>query len=321
MRLGRWVGIDEAGYGPNLGPLVMSYVSASGPLETPPDLWNDLAATVCRAGDRSERLWVDDSKALYPQRQGRHRLESATLAALDACGRDPSQNLRQLVHSLGAGELADVELDRWLEANVIPVVPSMECRAFVDSALGRRPFDSAHWRLECVRSAVFGPERFNRALETTKSKADVHFKLFASLLGEIWTKCADGVETSVRCDKHGGRHFYLERLQQTFPGVWIDRGVEGPASSVYRLREGERSMTVEFCPKADATCGFTALASIASKWLRECWMDVFNAFWQSRVADLRPTAGYPLDAARFRLQIEPAARNGAIDESLWWRRK
>ena len=59
------VGIDEAGYGPNLGPLVMTAVVAEAPDERPPDLWNDLSATVCRAGGDAQRLWVDDSKAIW----------------------------------------------------------------------------------------------------------------------------------------------------------------------------------------------------------------------------------------------------------------
>ena len=42
-----WVGIDEAGYGPNLGPLVMTAVVAAGPDDRRPDLWGDLSATMC----------------------------------------------------------------------------------------------------------------------------------------------------------------------------------------------------------------------------------------------------------------------------------
>ena len=33
----RWVGIDEAGYGPNLGPLVMTAVIAGSPRDTGDD--------------------------------------------------------------------------------------------------------------------------------------------------------------------------------------------------------------------------------------------------------------------------------------------
>ena len=57
-----WAGIDEAGYGPNLGPLVMTAVVAEGER---PDLWRDRESWICRAGGDPGRLWVDDSKRLY----------------------------------------------------------------------------------------------------------------------------------------------------------------------------------------------------------------------------------------------------------------
>ncbi len=66
-------------------------------------------------------------------------------------------------------------------------------------------------------------------------------------------------------------------------------------------------------PRADGGNGLVALASIVSKTVREVWMDVFNAYWLVRVPGLKPTAGYPVDAARFRRAIEPTARAAGLD--------
>ena len=44
----------------------------------------------------------------------------------------------------------------------------------------------------------------------------------------------------------------------------------------------------------------TALASMTAKYLRELSMRAFNEFWCARVPGLRPTAGYPGDAPRFK---------------------
>src|SRR4051794_12604170 len=103
----RWVGIDEAGYGPNLGPLVMTAVVAEGVDERAPDLWSDLAATVARAGDPSDRLWVDDSKAILKAPSGRARLEATCLAVLAAAGAAAPRNLADLLAAVGAGTPED----------------------------------------------------------------------------------------------------------------------------------------------------------------------------------------------------------------------
>ena len=65
-------------------------------------------------------------------------------------------------------------------------------------------------------------------------------------------------------------------------------------------------------PRADTEHFCVALASMASKYLRELLMLEFNRFWQSHVADLKPTAGYPGDAARFHEAIRPAARHSGL---------
>ena len=84
------IGIDEAGYGPNLGPMVLSAVIAEDPsLDRPPDLWGDLPLTVRRAADTAtpiDRLWVDDSKAILRGGVGREHLETTCLATLAATG-------------------------------------------------------------------------------------------------------------------------------------------------------------------------------------------------------------------------------------------
>ena len=61
-----------------------------------------------------------------------------------------------------------------------------------------------------------------------------------------------------------------------------------------------------------------ALASMAAKYLRELSMHAFNAFWCGHVADLKPTAGYPVDARRFKAAISNTQRKlGIADEVLW----
>ena len=314
----RWVGIDEAGYGPNLGPLVMTAVVAEGSDDRPPDVWGDLAGSVSRAGDSSARLWVDDSKQVYKAGKGRDRLDASTLATLAATGRAVPESFGGLVEALGSGSLDEIELSGWLDSGD-PRYPGLRSRSMADRARARRPFEGAPWRLVDVRAVVVGPRRFNAGLEATGSKALVHFDAFARLLGYLWQSTPEGQDLSIRSDKHGGRHFYGDLLATTFPEARVDRGPEGPSLSHYRVVAPARRLALSLVPRADADDGLVALASIVSKAVREGWMDAFNAHWLARVPGLRPTAGYPVDAARFRLAIEPLCRARGLATEDWWR--
>lgn len=313
----RWVGIDEAGYGPNLGPLVMTAVVAEGP---EPNVWADLEATVCRAGGATGRLWIDDSKAILKARRGRDRLEAACLAAIAASGRGSPGSLLELFDALGAGTPAEVEIDPWLDGEPTPW-PLPQTHDLVDQIQALRAFDGAPWRIAEVRTVVVGPSAFNARLAGSGSKATVHFDAFSRLLRPLWEGAPDGVTTHVRGDKHGGRHFYLDLLLGLFPDAWIDRGPEGPELSRYTVRGGSRRLELSLVPRADAEDGLVALASIVSKAVRESWMDVFNAYWTAKVPGLRPTAGYPVDATRFRKAIEPECLARGFDPVHWWRNK
>lgn len=321
----RWVGIDEAGYGPNLGPLVMTAVIAEGPDERTPDLWRELAPTVARAGGAADRLWVDDSKAVLKGGKGRERLDTACLAAVEAAGCQLSGAFEDLLKAIGAGGFDAVELAPWLEGATDLSWPTAAARRRLrerwPAANPLLPTE-ATWRISAVLTVVVGPARFNEALGRLGSKAQVHFTTaFGRLLQAVWERAGDGAPTVVRSDKHGGRHFYLEPLQGLFEGVWIDRGPEGPALSRYTIRGDGRTLKLSLLPRADAEDGLVALASIVSKAVRERWMDVFNAHWRARFPDLRPTAGYPVDAKRFRAAIEPECQARGLAPDLWWRAK
>src|SRR6266511_1579450 len=77
------IGIDEAGYGPNLGPLVMTAVACRVPDEADADLWQLLGHGVRRHGERDDgRPIVADSKLVYSTARGLGQLERTVLAAL-----------------------------------------------------------------------------------------------------------------------------------------------------------------------------------------------------------------------------------------------
>ena len=78
---------------------------------------------------------------------------------------------------------------------------------------------------------------------------------------------------------------------------------ETPARSAYLVPAGDRppmqACRIEFCVGGESRAP-VALASMAAKYIRELSMHAFNAFWAARMPGLRPTAGYPTDAQRWR---------------------
>src|SRR5438270_8816114 len=78
------VGIDEAGYGPNLGPLVMTSVACRVPERLAgADLWHVLRSAVRRHTDSEDgRILIADSKLIYSTSRGLGALETGVLATL-----------------------------------------------------------------------------------------------------------------------------------------------------------------------------------------------------------------------------------------------
>src|SRR5262249_20352050 len=93
------VGVDEAGYGPNLGPFVMTAVACRIPPESvEADLWQVLRPGVRRhkeAGD--DRPLVDDSKLVYSPTQGLAELERSVLATLSPWRADATVTLAHCI--------------------------------------------------------------------------------------------------------------------------------------------------------------------------------------------------------------------------------
>ena len=102
------IGIDEAGYGPNLGPLVMTAVACQVPDEfLLSDLWDILSRAVCRTRRKKKvadcRVMVNDSKLVYSGANGLAELERSVLALLGASSPTGWGKISQLIEHLCPG--------------------------------------------------------------------------------------------------------------------------------------------------------------------------------------------------------------------------
>ena len=98
------VGIDEAGYGPNLGPLVQAAVALYLPDDDPAG-WETLKPIVRRCHEKAdERLLIDDSKKVYTI-GGLEALER-TVMVLAPISHDVAELVRKATSVVGLNELA-----------------------------------------------------------------------------------------------------------------------------------------------------------------------------------------------------------------------
>jgi ribonuclease HII len=316
------IGTDEAGYGPNLGPLVIAASVWRVPNKlVGADLYDALGAGIARPGDENAdgRVLVGDSKLLYQSQQGQGtlgNLERAVLSALALLKR-PVRGWREVWAALdGAGsELCDGEPCLCDFQQSVPVDAKRgELRSAV--ARLRSTLRTARIQLVDLRAVAIMPSRFNELVEIAGNKATALSQITLGLLERAMTPI-DAGPIDVICDKHGGRNHYLPLLQQQFPEWLVEVVRQGQAESRYRWGPPKRRVGVRFCVNGDSQLP-AALASMAAKYLRELIMRAFNAFWSQHIPGIRPTAGYFGDARRFKDEIEPAQRKlGIADRQLW----
>jgi hypothetical protein len=305
------VGIDEAGLGPLLGPLVVSAVV----LEVPDELmgrclWKALAPAVARAPRRDGRaVAIADSKRLYQGLRGQvglEHLERGVLSSLGTAGWAPA-SLRRLLDLTGAPVLPAMDAYPWYRGEDV-ALPSCVGAGDVRAAglrLGRR-MEKVGVRVVAVYTEPLFEAEFNALIAEHDSKSELLFALNARLLRRVLAR-VPGAMLLVHVDRHGGRKRYLAGLQAVFPGRWIWALSESETTSSYRVEDGERSIELHFTVRCEEVQLPVALASMVSKYVRELCMKLVNRFWVARIPDLAPTAGYFGDGARFLEQIQPAA--------------
>ena len=297
------VGIDEAGYGPNLGPLVQSAVALRLP-DDDPGGWRHLAPHVRRCGEADDgRVLVDDSKLVYAGKNGLARLERG-LAATVGLAAGPLAGWLSAVTTEHV--LADLAGECWFDgAELLPLHPDPPACLGLDAKL---------LGVRLVPAPVF-----NKIVAGSGSKATVLTVGLTNLLAAVREALPPGEPVLVVCDKHGGRNCYAPLLQGAFHDGWVMTEIEGADESRYRVESLDRELRVVFRPRADADSAAVALASMACKYVREVCMRQFNRFWLRHVPDLKPTAGYPGDATRFLAAIRDVAAQLGLTERQVWR--
>jgi ribonuclease HII len=319
------VGIDEAGFGPLLGPLVVSSASFSMPDDlVEADLWEVLRRSVAkqRKGAR-RRLHVADSKQVYTRKGGIEPLERSVLSILRAAGCVP-KTVQEIIQWLDPACLDRLKAYPWHQDLTEIRLPSDDPAKAITASVFARDLADQRMAIAAIRSRCVDVGYYNHLIETIRNKSTVLFSISCSLLKEAFDR-SDDERVEVVVDRQGGRMHYRIGLQTMFEGFDMAVLNETDQVSTYRLigrgRAGQasRQMRVHFLVGADGQSPPVSLASMVSKYVRELLVEGMNRYFGGLCQDLKPTAGYWQDGLRFIEDIKSRRPDVQIDERLFIR--
>ncbi len=310
------IGIDEAGYGPLLGPLCIGMaavrVESWNPGDPAPDLWKILSSAVCKKGnDKRSRVAIDDSKRLK--------------LANDSATRHPLTHLDRGIHACLRDARGGGPPRTWLCWNRWAPQPSRmrgtpAPRSPLPASGTPEQMDIAANLLVRGLSASWGNRLSMRRCARTRPRprpAPSGWGLTSGTRGSAsprkrrpatgfgWCAIARGAAPTTN-------PLWFRSSRARACRSW-NKSLSAAATN---FRAGGRSMSVIFQPEAESAYLPVALASMAAKLTRETLMARFNRHWCSMLPELKPTAGYTEDGRRWLRDAKPVLTQSLRDQLI-----
>ena len=302
------IGIDEAGYGPILGPLVVSSVTFSIPQsQLKSDMWQLLARAVANKKKHlAGRLLITDSKKAYSKSAGITHLRRTVLAGLlclDKTPEKPATATELLAHLCpqAGPRLTDYP---WYENLCRCTLGGDNGDIEIASTVLKNTLSANNMKLVNMTSFCFDVGYYNKMVSAVKNKATVLFTAICSLIKQAFDETRDSQTLQIIVDRQSGRIRYRKMLSRMFPHLKLKILREDSSISSYELTGCGRTMRLHFSVRADEHLLPVSLASMTSKYVRQILMDSINSYFISHCARLKPTAGYWKDGLRFIKELE-----------------
>jgi len=317
------VGIDEAGFGPILGPLVVSSSSFLVPQGlSAAGLWQVLRkSTSDKRKYLAGRLLITDSKKAHNKSLGIKHLERTVLASLRCLGQQPG-TLTELLAVLCPSCLDGLGEYPWYKNTDSQKIPVDLADVKIASGVMADDMASNGVQLLSLKSRCLDVGYYNKMVSNVKNKASVLFTAVCQLIQDAFENFAvhrtpnGGQELQIIVDRQGGRVRYRQSLLRMFPDTDLRIIAEGPHSSSYELQGDGKSMRLHFVVDGDEKFLPVSLASMVSKYLRELFMLSINRYFALLCPDLKPTAGYWTDGLRFVSELKKKLPEFEYDTGL-----
>ena len=278
--------------------------------DPPPDPWAMLAPIVSREPSRTKGVTpipVADSKRLkLPNSVASGKpllhLERGVLSFLRASGLTPPADDESLFAAIKLAMPAHPCYRG--ESTPLPTAWRAEQLAIAANQLGPA-MKRAGVSLAGLSCLSIDEPQFNSITEKTGSKASVSLWAVRELIQQGLAMSPDpGESVRIVCDRLGGREDYTKPLERMLPGASVTPLEHAEHHSRYSVTLADsRVVIVHFQTEAESAHFPVALASMTAKYARELLMARFNRYFGARARDLgielKPTAGYTLDARRW----------------------
>jgi ribonuclease HIII len=334
------IGVDEAGYGPSMGPLVVCATAWRVPIDYDVEQMSDRLLPEFQAKPIREivlHVPMGDSKKVNREKYGQQSLALGAKFLLNAvtstseqepiaghlpCGSANASSLLKKIARLDAERLLTVP---WYADQPGSVEPFAMLEKFDTT----NAFEAAERKLLAdgieligLQARILAEPEYNRQIDRLGNKSTLLSELSLDLVRKSICVSAKPEESVfVYCDKHGGRNRYSGVLLSTFDQEWFTVLMEGQKCSKYSALWDKHSLTIQFKVEGDSIFP-SAAASIVAKWTRESLVTRLNSYWQSQLMQpIVPTAGYYVDALRFAEEIKPVVQKLRLSDDEWWRKK
>jgi len=310
------VGIDEAGFGPLLGPLVVSSSALSLPKHLlHADLWQILSkSTANKRRHLAGRLLIADSKKAYSKSLGIKQMQRTVLTCLASLGEKPA-TLTELMTLLCPDCLEQMDEYPWHKQAASCRLSADEVDVAIAAEVLKNDLGSNHIKMLELKSCCLDVGCYNKMVSAVRNKADVLFSTVSRLIKRAYDNFGSD-DLQIIVDRQGGRVRYRRCLQQMFGDMDLKILREEAAVSSYELNSGGKGMQLHFIVGADERFFPVSLASMVSKYLRELLVGNINRYFAAHCADLIPTAGYWKDGLRFVEDLKKNLPHIAIDMNL-----